>query len=84
MGSFSLLKRIEESGLEILCFFRLLQFYLVGLLSSFQKRGGERRLKKTKKALSLYSNVESKKDEYNPDDLKNLFEGLVSRGFIVI
>ena len=76
MGSFSLLKRIEWIRNTLL--FRVLQFYFVGLLSSFQKRGGERRLKKTKKALSLYSNVESKKDEYNPDDLKNLLEGLVS------
>ena len=29
--------------------------------------------KKAKKALSLNSNVESKKGEYNPDDVKNLF-----------
>ena len=63
MGSFSLLKRIEWIRNTLL--FRVLQFYFVGLLSSFQKRG----LKEIKKkALSLNSNVESKKDEYNPDE----------------
>ena len=39
------------------------------------KKGGlteEEITEKTKKALSLNSNVESKKDEYNPDNVKNL------------
>ena len=46
MGSFSLLKRIEESGLEILCFFKTLTILLSWAFVVFSKKGRREEIKK--------------------------------------